>query len=197
MHPLQLSEIDILEKVEKLTDVVAKEGEWMTKVDLVESGSKLTLVEHPRPGACGSECKTVAKAAEEILGDNDTDLGELLWKASVSWALRPSSGCEQDVGTGRARVGARRHHVSVSATRTAAPTEGQGPRRRLRTNWSRYYRAMLLADVTAQEGALSDIAAVCLASGRAWNASRCPDHMVMSTYQSDWATCSHSRRAQL
>lgn len=46
----------------------------------VESGDKLTLVEQAGTGVCGTECKTIAKAAEEVLGERDTDLGELLWK---------------------------------------------------------------------------------------------------------------------
>lgn len=33
----QLSEITILETIEKLTDPVATEGEWITKIDLVSS----------------------------------------------------------------------------------------------------------------------------------------------------------------
>jgi len=32
---VQLSEITILETIEKLTDPVAAEGEWITKIDLV------------------------------------------------------------------------------------------------------------------------------------------------------------------
>lgn len=95
---VQLSEIEILEKVEKMTDPVAKEGEWITKIDLAEKGSQLTLEEHQQPGECGSECKTVAKAAQQVLGDLDTDLGELLWKVSLSGLAskkHPSPACLQ------------------------------------------------------------------------------------------------------
>ena len=46
----------------------------------MESGDKLTLVEQAGTGVCGTECKTIARAAEEVLGERDTDLGELLWK---------------------------------------------------------------------------------------------------------------------
>ena len=53
----------------------------------VESGDKLTLVEQEGLGVCGAECKTIAKAAEEVLGDRDTDLGELLWKVRC-WRSR-------------------------------------------------------------------------------------------------------------
>ena len=44
-------------------------------------GSKLVLEEQPEAGVCGSECKTIAKAALEIVGDHDTDIAEMLWKA--------------------------------------------------------------------------------------------------------------------
>ena len=44
----QLSEIVILEAVEKLTDTLATEGEWITKIDLVEQGGKLAVVEQVR-----------------------------------------------------------------------------------------------------------------------------------------------------
>lgn len=40
----------------------------------------MTLVEQPEMGVCGSECKTIAKAAEGIVGDSDTDIAEVLWK---------------------------------------------------------------------------------------------------------------------
>ena len=31
-------------------------------------------------GKCGSECKTIQRAAEDIVGDHDTDIAEKLWK---------------------------------------------------------------------------------------------------------------------
>jgi len=43
-------------------------------------GTKLVLDEQPEAGVCGSECKTIAKAALEIVGDHDTDIAEMLWK---------------------------------------------------------------------------------------------------------------------
>ena len=50
----------------------------------VAQGSKLVLEEQPEAGVCGSECKTIAKAALEIVGDHDTDIAEMLWKV---WRL--------------------------------------------------------------------------------------------------------------
>ncbi len=43
-------------------------------------GTKLVLEEQAEAGVCGSECKTIAKAALEIVGDHDTDIAEMLWK---------------------------------------------------------------------------------------------------------------------
>ena len=40
------------------------------------------LEEQPEAGVCGSECKTIAKAALDIVGDHDTDIAEMLWKVS-------------------------------------------------------------------------------------------------------------------
>jgi hypothetical protein len=55
----------------------------------VESGDRLTLVEQEGLGVCGAECKTIATAAEEVLGDRDTDLGELLWKVRCAGSCSP------------------------------------------------------------------------------------------------------------
>lgn len=43
----------------------------------------LTLVEQEDLGVCGVECKTISKAAEEIVGDADTDIAEALWKVPM------------------------------------------------------------------------------------------------------------------
>ena len=42
---LQLSELEVLEIVEQLANPSKDEGEWIAKIDLVESGIKLKLVE--------------------------------------------------------------------------------------------------------------------------------------------------------
>ena len=69
--------------MERITDPTKEQGEWIAKVDLVESGDQLQVVEQSQLGDCGVECKTVQKAAEEIVGDHDTDLAEELWKVST------------------------------------------------------------------------------------------------------------------
>lgn len=40
----------------------------------------------PQVGECSRECKTIAKAAEQILGEHDTDLAERLLKGKTSRA---------------------------------------------------------------------------------------------------------------
>lgn len=77
---MQLPEMAVIELMEHITDPTKDQGEWIAKIDLVESGDKLLLEEQKELGDCGVECKTVQRAAEEIVGDNDTDLAEELWK---------------------------------------------------------------------------------------------------------------------
>ena len=70
----------VIELMEHITDPTKEQGEWIAKIDLVESGGKLLVEEQDQLGDCGVECKTVQRAAEEIVGDQDTDLAEELWK---------------------------------------------------------------------------------------------------------------------
>lgn len=77
---MQLGEMAVIELMEHITDPTKDQGEWIAKIDLVESGGKLLVEEQDQLGDCGVECKTVQRAAEEIVGDRDTDLAEELWK---------------------------------------------------------------------------------------------------------------------
>lgn len=76
----------VIELMEHITDPSKDQGEWIAKVDLVESGDKLLVEEQAELGDCGVECKTVQRAAEEIVGDSDTDLAEELWKVFLTLA---------------------------------------------------------------------------------------------------------------
>lgn len=42
---VQFSEADMIETMEKMCNPEVDEGEWITKIDLVEDGSKLKLVD--------------------------------------------------------------------------------------------------------------------------------------------------------
>jgi hypothetical protein len=79
---LQVTEMEVIEKMEKVAQYDAEPGEWITKIDLVESGSTLKLVEHEELGECSSECKTIQRAAQDIVDSYDTDMAEMLWKVS-------------------------------------------------------------------------------------------------------------------
>lgn len=81
---MQFKEIDLLEKIELLTNPLKDEGEWITHLDLVESGDKLLVKEQDGPGTCGTECKTIQKAAVDIIEDLDTDIAEKLWQVGIS-----------------------------------------------------------------------------------------------------------------
>lgn len=85
-HQRKVKEIDLIEKMERMTNPLKEEGEWLTKVDLVEEGSKLLLKEMPQQGKCGTECKTVQSAAEAIVESADTDMAEKLWQGTMSRA---------------------------------------------------------------------------------------------------------------
>ncbi len=59
-------------------------GDWISKYDIIESSGELRIFEQDLSSKCRQECKTIAKACEESIGDVDTDLGELLWKDSIT-----------------------------------------------------------------------------------------------------------------
>jgi len=67
----------------QMCDPEAEAGEWITRMDVVEDGSKLKLVDQGSPGKCGSECRTIARACSDILGNSDTDLGEAMYRRAV------------------------------------------------------------------------------------------------------------------
>ncbi|CAI5457660.1 unnamed protein product, partial [Closterium sp. Yama58-4] len=77
--PKKLSELKIIELVESACDVSKDEGDWIQWLDVQEKGDKLELKEFPYPGDCRTECKTIQKACQEVVGFSDTDVAELLY----------------------------------------------------------------------------------------------------------------------
>ena len=73
----------MIEMVEKVTNPNKDEGGWIMAIDLVESGDKLLVKEMEQPGTCGTECKTVQRAAEEVVESADTDMAEKLWQVRI------------------------------------------------------------------------------------------------------------------
>lgn len=82
----KLPEIDIIEKIEKFCDPEATAGEWITHLDMLEDGNKIKMVHHEMPAKCETECRTIARACEETLGDADTDIAEALYKGEMKRA---------------------------------------------------------------------------------------------------------------
>ena len=70
-------------------------GAWLAKLDLVESGKKLKVVEQPRPGKCGTACRTAARACVEALADHDTDLAEAIFAQRSDPAASGRAALEQ------------------------------------------------------------------------------------------------------
>eukprot|EP00252_Welwitschia_mirabilis_P015011 TRINITY_DN33116_c0_g1_i1.p1 TRINITY_DN33116_c0_g1~~TRINITY_DN33116_c0_g1_i1.p1 ORF type:complete len:303 (-),score=64.93 TRINITY_DN33116_c0_g1_i1:358-1266(-) len=78
--PKQLAEYEIIEVTENICNMKREEGDWVLHLDIVEDGDKLTLVEHEEEGECNSECKTIERACQEVMGYYDTDVAEFLYK---------------------------------------------------------------------------------------------------------------------
>eukprot|EP00271_Cylindrocystis_brebissonii_P013103 TRINITY_DN32694_c0_g1_i1.p1 TRINITY_DN32694_c0_g1~~TRINITY_DN32694_c0_g1_i1.p1 ORF type:complete len:334 (-),score=85.41 TRINITY_DN32694_c0_g1_i1:243-1244(-) len=82
----KLKEIQVIEMVERLCDPKRDEGEWILRLDMVESGTKLKLVEQAAVGECGTECKTIQKACVQVMGEHDTDIAETLFAKEMTRA---------------------------------------------------------------------------------------------------------------
>ena len=65
-----------------MANPLKNEGEWLTYFDLVAAGDKLTLKDMKVEGECGTQCKTIQRAAESILESADTDIAEKLWQVT-------------------------------------------------------------------------------------------------------------------
>ncbi|XP_042510073.1 uncharacterized protein LOC122085647 [Macadamia integrifolia] len=81
ISPKKVSELQIIEISENVCNLKKHEADWILKIDIVESGDKLELVEQDDEGHCNSECKTIERACQEVMGYSDTDVAEYLFKA--------------------------------------------------------------------------------------------------------------------
>ncbi|KAI3447096.1 hypothetical protein Pfo_003761 [Paulownia fortunei] len=80
ISPKKISEYQIIEIAENVCNLKKREADWILKIDIVEKGDKLELVEQDSEGQCNSECKTIERACQEVLGYSDTDVAEYLYK---------------------------------------------------------------------------------------------------------------------
>ncbi|KAJ0676826.1 hypothetical protein HanOQP8_Chr12g0430291 [Helianthus annuus] len=65
ISPKKISEYDVIEISENVCNLKKREADWMLKIDIVEKGDRLELVEQDSEGQCGSECKTIERACQE------------------------------------------------------------------------------------------------------------------------------------
>ncbi|KAL8456496.1 hypothetical protein ACS0TY_034636 [Phlomoides rotata] len=80
ISPKKISEYQIIEIAENVCNLKKKEADWILKIDIQEQGDRLQLVEQDSEGQCGSECKTIERACQEVLGYSDTDVAEHIYK---------------------------------------------------------------------------------------------------------------------
>ncbi|KAL2507373.1 uncharacterized protein Fot_31020 [Forsythia ovata] len=80
ISPKKVSEYQIIEIAENVCNLKKQEADWILKIDIVEQGDRLELVEQDSEGQCNSECKTIERACQEVLGYSDTDVAEYLYK---------------------------------------------------------------------------------------------------------------------
>lgn len=80
ISPKKISEYQIIEIAENLCNLKKQEADWILKIDIVEQGDKLVLVEQDSEGQCNSKCKTIERACEEVMGYSDTDVAEYLYQ---------------------------------------------------------------------------------------------------------------------
>ncbi|KAK9274698.1 hypothetical protein L1049_021949 [Liquidambar formosana] len=76
----QISEFQIIEIAENLCNLKKAEADWILRIDIVEQGDGLELVQQDSEGQCNSECKTIERACQEVMGYSDTDVAEYLYK---------------------------------------------------------------------------------------------------------------------
>ncbi|XP_009802306.1 uncharacterized protein [Nicotiana sylvestris] len=80
ISPKKISEYQIIEISENVCNLKKQEADWILKIDIVEQGDRLELVEQDSEGQCNSECKTIERACQDVMDYSDTDVAEYLYK---------------------------------------------------------------------------------------------------------------------
>lgn len=86
----KLDEVDIVVLIESICDPMSITGEWIRKIDIIESTLKdkrvLSLIEPGGVAKCGNECATIAKSCQNLFQEeiDADDLSALLWKNKES-----------------------------------------------------------------------------------------------------------------
>ncbi|KAL8136568.1 hypothetical protein V2J09_002569 [Rumex salicifolius] len=65
ISPKKISEYQIIEMAENVCNLKKEEADWILKIDIVEQGNVLKLVDQDLEGQCNSECKTIERACQD------------------------------------------------------------------------------------------------------------------------------------
>ncbi|KAK1267305.1 hypothetical protein QJS04_geneDACA002551 [Acorus gramineus] len=84
ISPKMISELQIIDIAENVCNLKKEESDWILRIDIVEKGDTLELVDQGTEGQCNSECKTIERACQEVMGYSDTDVAEYIFKARPS-----------------------------------------------------------------------------------------------------------------
>jgi len=76
----KLKEEAIIDKLETVCDPEDELGDWITHFDIVQEDEKLLLKDMGATGDCHRECRTIARACDNVFNDHDTDIAEALYK---------------------------------------------------------------------------------------------------------------------
>lgn len=93
----------MIEKLERICAPLDDAGEWATRVDFVESGTKLKVVDTGKPSRCNKECATAARACEQAADALDlSDVSEALYASKSLKGLVAEACGEEGDGEGKA-----------------------------------------------------------------------------------------------
>ncbi|KAL5728836.1 hypothetical protein ACHQM5_001872 [Ranunculus cassubicifolius] len=81
ISPKKISEFQIIELSENVCNLKKEEADWILRMDIVKSGGGLQLVDQETEGQCNTQCKTVERACQEVMGYSDTDVAEYIYKS--------------------------------------------------------------------------------------------------------------------
>ncbi|KAF6138192.1 hypothetical protein GIB67_011032 [Kingdonia uniflora] len=81
IYPKKVSEFEIIEISENVCNLKKEESDWIPRMDIVKNGNKLELVEQDTEGQCNSQCKTIERVCQEVMGYSDTDVAEYMFKS--------------------------------------------------------------------------------------------------------------------
>ena len=71
----------VQEYLEKMCNPLKPEGEWVSKIDLIQEGDQLQLGMQPTHGHCEKECRTIERACDDVIDKADTEFTEILYSA--------------------------------------------------------------------------------------------------------------------